>query len=816
MKLSKLYSRIITLGILGCGTLLTQQTSAQNSRPTPGANLGANSSSEMGRDAASNAFKAAGLGDYVELDASIKNEMYGTIDFPNAELKDIIKAISKLARKNFILDRKIENRRITILSPEAVTKQEAYNAFLSALYMNDLTIVAEGKFLKVIDTKAALQSNVRVFMGDYAPNTAEVITVLYPLRNLNADDIQRYLTDLVPRTGRIAAYPNTNTLVMTDTGFNLRRIIQIIKTIDIPGHEDQLENIPIRYASAKDVAKLIDEILEAQNGGSSSRRSSTRSKNVKKTRGGGVITKIVPDERTNSLVVLANGRGIEELQNLVDALDTPNAAGGGNIHLYYCKNAVAEELASTISTLISSNSTNQKKTPTTRSSLPRNSRDTKTTADSSGSGISFDGTLRVTSDKATNSLVIIGSSSDFAALKKILEKLDIPRKQVYVEAKILEMKIGNTNHLELGINIANPGVAQVGGFIPTGSKINLKTLATSPAATSGLLAGFQAGAFLTDAAGNQIRTATGLIRALVDFGQAQILHEPAILTSDNEDAEIKITQKIATLTSSQTGSGDGAVTAQTVERNPVVISLKITPQLSEDSDLVRLKVEQTLDDFSDAIKAGGQIDTTQRSTKTAVVVRDGSTVAIGGLQKNAQSDNRSRIPILGDLPVLGKLFGGTFSETERSSMMILLTPTIIDTNEDLLVITQQKLAERLELGKLATDPEDKLKHIVEKLKAEGKKELDERPKSRNSTWDPSARMKNKETKELEAAAKEEDEEDPDNAYLSESARGESSSDYGDESIEVAPPEYEEFAPEEESSPNPPPALGAGDEGGDAA
>ncbi|NCN40893.1 type II secretion system secretin GspD [bacterium] len=804
-------------GFIMSAIMMNISSYAQSSRPTPGSNLGAASGADT-----PTSFDTSALGDYVELDASMKNEMYGTIDFPNAELKDIIKAISKLAKKNFILDRKIENRRITILSPEAVTKQEAYNAFLSALYMNDLTIVAEGKFLKVIDTKAALQSNVRVFMGDYAPNTAEVITVLYPLKNLNADDIQRYLTDLVPRTGRIAAYPNTNTLVMTDTGFNLRRIIEIVKTIDVPGHEDQLENIPIRYANAKEIAKLIDEILEAQSGGSS-RRSSARAKSEKKTRGGGVITKIVPDERTNSLVVLANGRGIEELQNLVDALDTPNAAGGGNIHLYYCKNAVAEELATTISSLISNSANNNKTTgapgaPRT-SILPRGTRrGTDNSSLSDSSGVSFDGNVRVTADKPTNSLVIVGSGSDFAALKKILEKLDIPRKQVYVEAKVLEMRIGTTNQLELGINIANPGVAQVGGFIPTGSKINLTKLATSPAATTGLLAGFQAGAFLKGANGAEIRTATGLIRALVDFGQAQILHEPQILTSDNEEAEVKVTQRISTITQSQTGSGDGAVTANTVEKNPVTISLKITPQLSENSDLIRMKVEQTLDDFSESILAGGQIDTTNRSTKTSVVVRDGSTVAIGGLQKNAVSDNRSRIPILGDLPVLGKLFGGTFSEKTRSTMMILLTPTIVDSNEDLLQITQAKFAERLEIGKMAKDPEDRLRHEVKKLKAAGKKELNERPKTSayrrsNPSWDPST------IKALEDAAEEEDEaikEESTSAYLSPDARGVKSNSNSNDSFEVAPPAYDSFAPIAEPGADaidqgyePPPALESG-------
>lgn len=806
---SPLFRNALNLSlILGLCSLNSTIVSAQNSRSTPGANLGSGDTQ---------AFNSAQLGDYVELDASIKNEMYGTIDFPNAELKDIIMSISKLAKKNFILDRKIENRRITILSPEPVTKQEAYNAFLSALYMNDLTIVAEGKFLKVIDTKAALQSNVRVFMGEYAPNTAEVITVLYPLKNLNADDIQRYLTDLVPRTGRIAAYPNTNTLVMTDTGFNIRRIIEIIKTIDIPGHEDQLENIPIRYASAKDIAQLIDEILTAQSGGTSSRRSS-RNQEVKKTRGGGVITKIVPDERTNSLVVLANGRGIEELRNLVDALDSPNAAGGGNIHLYYAKNAVAEELATTINSLISNSSSNNntRNSNSRTSTLPRNLRRTTVdrSDDDSGSGLKFDGNLRVTADKATNSLVVVSSASDFAALKKILEKLDIPRKQVFVEATILEMRNSDGHELDFGVNFAAEGQLSVGGF--QSSDRNISSFIQDPTSLTGLLAGFQAGSEYT-VGGVRVRSVQGLIQALETNNQANVLHRPQILTSDNQQAEVKVTDTLATIVQSVTGSGEGAVRSENVERINVVTSLKITPQLRENSDLVKMQVEQTVDNASRAQSpgAGNQYDTTNRTTKTSVVVRDGQTVAIGGLQRTSTTDQRSRIPILGDLPIIGKLFGDTEFEEVKSTLMILLKPTIINSNEDLLSVTRQSLAKRKEVGSKLTDPEDRFAPIVEELIKETDAAIS---KSRSQqSWAPpapgeDAMSVNTFKEELQQAAQQDGATatiDPRSAsnglrsnsetgagYISpEALQGDSLQIEGDENQFVAPPLYDEVEQE---------------------
>jgi general secretion pathway protein D len=729
---TKKWLRLGSLGVL----LLSIHAGAQSTRPTPGAQLGASTPMDPAQ------FAVSQLGDYVELDASIKNEMYGTIDFPNAELKDIIMAISKLAKKNFILDRKIENRRITILSPEPVTKQEAYNAFLSALYMNDLTIVSEGRFLKVIDVKTALQSNIRVFMGDFAPNTAEVITVLYPLQFLNAEDIQRYLTDLVPRSGRIAAYPNTNTLVMTDTGFNLRRVIQIVKSIDVPGHEDQLENIPIQYASAKDVAKLVDEILEAQSGSGPTPRNRAAARQAqRKTRGGGIITKIVPDERTNSLVVLANGRGIQELKDLIKHLDTPHAAGGGNIHIYFCKNAVAEEIAATINSLISSNQQTRAQQPN-QPNIP-NPRilpiDRRLQAGGGDEGVRFEGNLRVTADKATNSLVVVGSASDFAALRTVLEKLDIPRRQVYVEATIMELNLDKTSQFTIGVNAAAPGIAQVGGFNPTAPSVDFTSLVTSPGGLNGLVAGFASSKTydLRGPDGNiigKIPSVMGLIKALVDTTQGQILHQPQILTSDNQEAEIKVTSRISTVTEQQTATSAGTLTTQQINKENVEISLKLTPQLGEGSDLIRLKVEQMVDDFIPS-SVRGQIDTTNRRATTNVVVRDGDTIVVGGLQKETVSDRKSRIPVLGDLPIIGKLFGGTDNRSSRSVLVLFITPRIINDYSDLMQITSEKLDTRLDLGKAAKDPEDRLRSQVQKVKATVE-ENSKRPPPRSWSFQP--------------------------------------------------------------------------------
>jgi len=683
------------------------------------------------QDALTNVIKSK-LGDYVDLDDSIKNETYGSIEYANADLKEIVTAIAKLANKNFILDSKINNRKITIISHQNVTKQEAYNAFLSALYMNGFTVVAMGPFLKIIEAKDAIQSNIRVFMGDFTPNSEEVVTVLYPLKFLNADEIQRFLTDLVPRNGRISSYPNTNTLVMTDTGVNLRRIVGILKSIDVPGHEDQLENIPIRYASAKGVSALIDDILEAQSG---TRRAGAAVRNQpQKTRGGGIITKIVPDERTNSLVVLANGRGVQELKNLVSKLDTPDAAGGGNIHIYFCKNAVAEELAGTINNLISGNkpSSGGGGAPNPIPSIP--GAPSSRSSSSGGDGIKFEGNLKITFDKPSNSLVVVASGSDFAALKSVLRRLDIPRRQVYVEGTIMEISVTDERAMNVGF------LTPVGAFVPSTATPTLAALVSNPAGLTGAVTMFQAGKSVevTLPSGNKqtLRTVTGLIRAIQEAKQGNILHQPQILTSDNQDAEIKITNKVPVNTGS-VANATGQVTAS-VGRENIEIGLKITPQIGRDNDLVKLKVEQQVDDFNAAPSTGlsGQIETTTRKAVTTVVARSSDTIVIGGLQKNVTGDTRSKFPLIGDLPVIGWFFKGSSSTISKSNLVLFLTPHIINEYSDLIKLTQEKLGEREKLGMSQYDPKDNYISQIEKLKAKTEENLS-KPEPRGWGFSPS-------------------------------------------------------------------------------
>jgi general secretion pathway protein D len=662
---------------------------------------------------------------YVELDESIKNEPYeGSIDFPDATLLDIMKAISKLADKNYIIEQDaLKGKRLTIVSPQKVTKEEAYNVFLTALYMNGFAIVSSGKFLRLIPVREASKSNVRVFYGDFVPASDEVVTLVYPLKNINPDDMQRYLQEILGKGATLVVYPETNSIVLTDSGLNLRRIISVLKSIDTPGTQPKLESIPINYASSKDISKLIEEILDAQAGGSSRRSSGSSSlQKVRKIQGGGVITKIVPDDRTNSLVVLANGKGIEQLRSLVLKLDSPNVTNSGNVHLYYVKNALAKDLAATLNGLLSSSSSASSSisarpgvispSPTTgiNTYLPNSSGSSNTLTKE---GLALEGQIRVVADEPTNSLVIRATSSNFESLKQIIEKLDIPRRQVNVEATIMEIRVRDSDKLNIGANVAAKGIGKLVGFIPsTMQQSEFEAIISSPTAINGLVSGLAGGETysILGPGGNriEIKQFMGLIQAIQDLSLGQIMQQPNILTSDNEEGSVKIVEKIkvegeSTVTKD---SANQTIVTRKAEGIDVTLLLKIKPQIGEDNELVKLDVEQEMTDYNSSVNVPKQIDTITRNAKTKVVVRDGDTVVIGGLEKNDFKSTRSKVPLLGDLPIIGNLFKGSNVEKTRSNLMLFLTPKIVRNNNSLLEITKLKLESRQKTGRIAYDPKD--------------------------------------------------------------------------------------------------------------
>lgn len=625
-----------------------------------------------------------------------------SFDFQDANIEDVVKAISKLTNKNFILDKNVTGK-ITILANSPITVDEAYRAFLSALNANGLTTVQAGKFTKIISLRTAKQSGIETYAGDYTPTSDQIITRIYRLKNINAQELATSLRDLAP-PGGIVPYIATNSLIITDTGSNISRLINIIKDVDIQGFKEQLEVIPVKYASASEIAEILNQLY--QTGGTASRfpRPMLPSGSVV----GSAPSKIIADDRTNSLIILGNQETLNNIKSLIAKIDF-DVAGGGKIHVYYLQFADAEQLAQTLSNLASGTASDsaRKNQAANRAQIQPTS-NTQVTAGSAVAELS--GGVKITADKATNSLVITASPQDYEALKIVIQKLDISRKQVYLEASIIELSDDINGSFGVSYTGGVPTSSNGGGVFGAFRTASVDSMALFLSAITGVTSaaphGGQVGwvdghTSTINFAGTSVTIpfGTALIQTLVTEANANLLSAPRILVLDNEEAKIKVGSKEPVSASSAiTGTGIGQ---QSIDRIPVLLELKITPQINEASDFVKLKVSQSIEANSGEVEFptgnGGiakSIKTTERAVDSTVVIKNKDTAILGGLMQDNIIKGEAKIPILGDIPLLGWLFKVATTTTKKTNLVLFLTPTIIHRNIDFRNLFDDTMHER--------------------------------------------------------------------------------------------------------------------------
>jgi len=611
-----------------------------------------------------------------------------SLDFENAEIMDVIKAISKMTSKNFIVSSKIRSGKITIISPSKVSADEAYLAFLSTLEANDMTIVRSGKYFKVVPLRSSKQDNIPTFVGkDQMPKPEDrMVTRLHRLKHITADTVNQTLRQLVSRDGEIVPYLPTNTLIISDTASNLLRILKILGKLDVPGGQDQLWIVPINYSTAQDVADKITQIFEQGKG----------PKARKKSGQGGIdisISKIIPDDRTNKLIIMANRQSLKKIQKLINALDIP-IPGEGKMHVLGLQNAAAETLAASLQTIISGAGRKGGK--------------------GGGGGNSlFRGEVKVNAEKSTNSLVIVASQKDFRSLKQVIKKLDKPRRQVYVEAVIMEISVKKSRDLGMALNLGAAPTIQ-GQTVPifgTTKLGPLNAIQIDPGtltSLSGFLGGVRGpnveGAGQAMGLGNiNIPSFGAVMKALQRSDDVDVLSTPHILTTDNQKAEITVGENIPFQSGFTSGGGAGGSSFSSfspvvsVQRQDVALTLKIKPQINA-GDYVKLDIKQEVSEVKSLDPLLGPT-TSKRMAKTVVVVRDQQTVVIGGLMKDKLSENVQKIPFFGDIPLLGWFFRSTGTIKDKSNLLIFLTPYIIKDQTDFRKIYERKMGERKEFVK---------------------------------------------------------------------------------------------------------------------
>jgi general secretion pathway protein D len=646
-------------------------------------------------------------------------DLIESFDYPNADIADLVKAISELTGKNFIVDPNVHGK-ITIIAPSRITVAEAYKAFLSALAINGLAVVPGGDgFYKIKQARAAQRDNIETYGGAYYPSSDQMITRIVKLKYISADEINKQLRIITSNQGEVMAYIPTNSLIISDYGANIDRVMKILAQLDVQGFEEQMEAIRIRYAKAKDMSDLIDQIInkgEKSSGGGFPggvprfRRPGAEGGS---SSGAEVYSVVVPDERTNSIIVVGNKAGIEKIRHLVARLDfrlRPDEQGG--VFVYYVRNHEAEAIANTLNNIASE----------AKKALDQTTQG-KTGGAPSGPGgqigppstAIFGGDVKIAADKITNSLIITASKQDYEIVKNILSKIDIARDQVFIKAYILELTVSDENQWAIDYyKFAGVGAARI-GFRGSDSLQGL----LDPTGDKGGIFGFGAGGTVNitppgstttggTAATIPVTSIAGMIKFIATHSNTNIISTPQIMAINNEEAMIEVGDKVPV---ARNEAVTGTTVASNVQRENITTKLTITPYLSPDNDRVKMKVKQEVAGLSQvpikaAALATNAIATSTRNITTQMVVENGDTAVLGGLMKDEDTETILKIPILGDIPIIGWLFKAKDHLKAKTNLMVFLTPKIVRSSEDSASIVNTKINERIDFIQKNMDGRD--------------------------------------------------------------------------------------------------------------
>lgn len=657
----------------------------------------------------------------LNLETGFGPEIVKNFDFPDTDIMDLTKFMQDLTGINLILGKDVKGK-VSITAPNAITVGDAWRAYLAALNMAGFTLVQSGKFYKIINSRDVRYVPTKIYTGSYTPTTEAHVMKVLALKNVDASEISRNFRPFMSRYGRIIDIKQTNTIIISDTGANIARLEKLIKFLDVPGFEESLQIIPVHNSSAQEIAKLLDEILRG--GSSSSRSSSSRSKRFTSTKSssGGTssnISKIIAEPRTNSIIAMANATGAEQLRELIQKLDVKHSSNQADkIHVHYLQFGNAEELAKTLSNLVSGAKASNKKTTSTRNFI---------SGSTEGSTL-FNGEVKITADKNNNALVVTASPTDWLTIKNVIAKLDIPRDQVYVEGLIMETNVTKTKGFGVEfVGAYGSGNARRGGFSSDGQIFNL--LSGNPTSLRGFFAGFggpEKGSRTVNVNGTDvsINSVNGLIKAIASNTNSNVLATPQILVMDNTEAEFEVGATVPVRNSSTT---NGTINTTTTNQE-AKLSLKITPQINKVTRFVKLKINQSINDFVGELDTSGNGQATNtRSANTEVMVRDRDTIAMGGLLRDREEVTTSKVPLLGDIPVLGWLFKSKTKVNRKVNLLFFLTPTIISPYDNQAAQNTERVLKRRQenIADLITeDNEDFHAKKVEELSQKIKKQSD--------------------------------------------------------------------------------------------
>ncbi|TMQ03862.1 MAG: type II secretion system protein GspD [Deltaproteobacteria bacterium] len=653
---------------------------------------------------------------------------------PETELKDLITWVMGFTCKNFILDPRIVStgKKVTVIAPNKMSPTEAYRVFLVALSTMGLTIVPKGNVLRIVESATAKSETVPIYKRGVPSDEDQVVRYVLRPTYVQVEILRQALDAIRSPAGSVAVAGTM--LIITDYSSQVRDMMSLARSIDMPGGSDGIYTIPVKHADATQLAQKLNDILgisaaAAGAAGGANRRPPTPQPGQpgmpmppqpapNDEVAGAVPSKILTDERSNTLIVVSSEAGYLRVKALVDRLDIAlDTEAGQAIHVYPLENALAEELANTLNNAMGQAGARQQGQPGRPGApgapgvpTPPAPSPTPNPGGLDNLGAALEGQVRVIGDKPTNSLIMVSSGRDFIAIKDVVRRLDQPRRQVFIEALILEVQLakeldlGSSSHG--GFPVDNSQALVLGGV----QTPNLRSIsaATSLASATGLIGGL-IGAPLTNSQtflGTSIPSFGVLFQALATQDNTDILSAPHIIAIDNEKAEFSVGNNIPYKAGLSFG-GFGLPTAggaagglptgsigQNIQRENLNLSLNVTPHISS-QDVVRLEIEQETKDIGGKDAELGPT-WTQRKLKTQVVVHDQQSVVIGGLIQERDIYSVTKVPLLGDIPLLGYLFKYSTKAKKKTNLLILLTPYIVKDQLDLQAIRERKMRERQE------------------------------------------------------------------------------------------------------------------------
>jgi general secretion pathway protein D len=590
-------------------------------------------------------------------EAAEKSRRFITIDFENVDINLFIKYISELTGINFIVDKTVKGN-VTIISPTKISEDEAYRVFLSVLDVHGFTTVEAGAVTKILPAVKARSENIRTFTSDVAQHPEDkIVTQLIPLKHTSPDEIKKILAPLVSKTSVMIAHTQSGILIVTETLSNIQRLIAIIEAIDVAYTGEDIAVLPLEFASSTTVGKVLSSLFQQA-------RATPQGARAEKT-----SIKIVPYERINALIVVATPSDIERVNRLVKVLDSEMKKDSGNIHVHYLQHAGAEEMAKVLNF------------------LPAQSAGQEGAA-APGTAPAISREVKIMADVETNALIINASRNEYNVLADVIAKLDIPRRMVYLEALILE--VNTTKNFEVGVEWALGGKFSddtgtlASGFSSTPPFGLLGNIGeASPPSATGLTFGLIKQGIKIG--GVTFPNIGAVLRAYKNDSDIHIVSTPQILTTDNKKAEISVGENVPYITSRNVSASEQDYT--NYEYRDVSTKLTITPHINQ-AETLRLEIATEVIKLQNA--DNDTPTTFKRTADTTVIVKNNETVVIGGIIGQDSTKSNTRVPLLGDIPILGWLFRSDTNTDTRTNMFIFITPRIIKNPADLTSVTMRK------------------------------------------------------------------------------------------------------------------------------